>query len=483
MPMVKEGSIYQAITPLLEDKAPDQSAFHLLDDGLSAFVARAVLIDQAQHSLDLQYYIFRQDVSGKILIAKLIQAAERGVRVRILLDDIGSALDNRWLATFNHHPNIELRVFNPVRGRSGLSRALQQAGTFSQTNRRMHNKLLVADSMIAITGGRNIGDQYFSNTHVDFQDLDVLAIGEIVKPSHQYFDDYWNHVLSVPIDLLIELDSEKSFSQLSSLTNQYLQDAKNSEFINALKQSNFLTQLRQGRLDLSWGNAYVYADPPDKALTEVEIGFEEMLGSKIGQVLANGQQRLLITSAYFVPTSAGMEFLQKQLKQGVEISILTNALSTTDVSAVHSKYRYYREPLIKAGAKLWELRSSAKQTKRQKWFRSRSQASLHAKTFVIDQDKSIVGSANFDPRSIKINTEMAILIVSASLNQKLARIFENLTTPESAWKLELDEDEDLSWHAIDKEQQPLVYDKEPETSWWMRFKVWLVSILPIEDQI
>lgn len=481
--------LQQAIMPLIEKHRAGGSeggpnGLYLLQDGLSAFLARAALIDYADVSLDLQYYIFSNDTSGKILISQILQAADRGVRVRILVDDLGTPIKDPWIATLDQHPNIELRAFNPVASRSGVSRRFEQAANFGRVNHRMHNKLLVADGLAIITGGRNIGDAYFSNNETFFQDVDVLCIGPVVPTASDSFDTYWNHNASVPLSFLFPpTETTNTLSDMRQKATEYLESAKDSEFARALEDSTLGQRLISGALPLEWGSATLYADPPDKATQRDSVDQQQYLGTKLHQVLSQSQEQLLISSAYFIPGDKGVAFLSGMEKRGVEVSVLTNALSTTDVAVVHSGYSQYRKPLLESGIQLWELRSQAGKQRRLKWFKGESRASLHAKSFVIDHDSVVVGSVNLDGRSLIQNTEIGVYIRSPAINQQLAETYKEWTRPDFAWHLSLDQKNDLQWKAENEDGQEIILHKDPESTSWQRFKVWLLSLFPIESQI
>lgn len=459
------------------------SGFYLLQDGLSAFVARVALIEAARASLDLQYYIFSDDISGRIIISKLLEAADRGVRVRLLVDDLGTRVAEPLVAVLDQHPNIQIRLFNPVKARSGISRSMQMAVNVGRTNHRMHNKLMVADSSVMITGGRNIGDEYFSNNTVDFQDVDVAAIGNILPEAMHSFDNYWNNPASVPVDLVLDInDAPMSLPQLRDSLQAFLLEQRDSEFARALVESSLGRDLINGNVPLVWGKASLYADPPEKATARDELTRDDYLGTALRQILEQARERLHISSAYFVPGDTGVALFSTLQQQGVKVGILTNSLSTTDVAIVHSGYADYRKPLLKNGIELWELRAEAGQQQRIHWFKGKSLASLHAKTFVIDHDRVFIGSVNLDGRSLIQNTEIGLLIESDVLNQQLNALFETWVKEDSAWHVTLTDNGKLQWQAEDN-GIPITRDHDPETSAWQRFKVWMLSWLPIESQI
>lgn len=472
----------QAVQSALSGCRAGQSGFYLLHDGLSAFVARVALIDAAEVSLDVQYYIFHDDTSGRILLSKLIEAADRGVRVRLLVDDLGTQINDPWAAALDTHKNISIRIFNPVSGRSGIQRIFQQTIHFGRINHRMHNKLLVADDLVLITGGRNIGDEYFSNTDMDFQDTDILSLGAVLPDATKSFNNYWNSPASVPLDRLLTADKDLySIEMLRSNIPAFFAEQRETGFAKALLKSSLSQALQSGHVPLSYGTAELLYDPPEKAYQHEKVDPNQYLGFQLRQTLARSKSRLHISSAYFVPGKDGAAFLCGLTDAGVDVHILTNSLSTTDIAIVHSGYPRYRKTLLRSGVKLSELRAEAGQKKRIRWFKGKSRASLHAKTFVIDHDRTVIGSVNLDSRSIIQNTEIALLICSDEINQQLEELFNQWIDPESAWEVSII-NKKLIWRA-ENNGKPIAQYTDPKTSAWLRFKVWIMSWLPIEAHI
>lgn len=462
----------------------EKSGAYLLDDGLSAFLARVAVVTAARFSIDMQYYIFHGDNSGRVLASKMLEAAGRGVRIRLLVDDLGTQISDPWVAIMNTHPNIEIRVFNPVSSRKGVSRSYQQARHFSHINHRMHNKLIVVDGEVIISGGRNIGNEYFSISDVDFQDVDLICVGSVVAEAANSFDRYWNHQLAVPLDWIFEeVQADTRLQDLEQYAQTLLQEEAHSYYAEAVRNSSFGSDLVGGFIPMKWGKVRFYADDPEKALNNSAYPVEKRLSWQLRPELETAQNRMLISSAYFIPGDEGVDFLSQQVARGLEVNVLTNALSTTDVAAVHSGYSGYRKPLLEQGVKLWELRSQAGQKQRLNWFKGESKASLHAKTFVLDDDRVIVGSLNLDGRSIIQNTELALVVENPEINQQLADTFTRWTAPQYAWHLTLDDDKSLHWSAVDANGAKVETDHDPETTGWQRFKVWLLSLLPIESQL
>jgi len=337
---------------------------------------------------------------------------------------------------------------------------------------------------MAITGGRNIADAYFSNDEILFQDIDIICVGPVVMQAADSFDVYWNHAASVPVEFLIPpQESPEGLPDLRAYSEDFQEKVRQSDYGKALQQTPLSQHLQSGEFNFEWGRAELYADPPDKATRHKEVHRSQYLVARLQQVLARSNRRLQISSAYFVPGKQGVAFFSGLEQKGVDVSILTNALSSTDVAVVHSGYSKYRKPLLEAGCELWELRTPEDQQTPLNWLSGDSQPSLHAKAFVIDDDRVVIGSVNLDGRSTLQNTEIAVYIESPAINEELASTFAQWMKPELAWKVVLDKDDKLQWQATDDNGNPIVLSKDPGTTGWQRFKIWFLSLLPIEKQI
>ncbi|MFA5678528.1 MAG: phospholipase D family protein [Pseudomonas sp.] len=454
------------------------SGFTLIQTGTDALAARLAMIDRAQRSLDLQYYIYRGDVTGGLIAEGLLRAADKGVRVRLLLDDIGSGLHDFDVAALNHHPNVQVKLFNPLTLRGRLSKYVSKLGEFGRINYRMHNKLMIVDSQIFLTGGRNIGDEYFSLSAMDFQDIDILGMGHITRDVARSFDDYWNANESVPVDRMIRRSGERAERRLRGKLQAHRARHAGSEYLQAVKESPFNRALHDDRIVWHWGEAEWLSDPPTKADPGHITNQEPILARKLMRHARASQQELLLMSAYFIPGSRGEVFLIDMVKHGVDVRVLTNSLASTDVLAVHSGYARYRKPLLRGGVRLWELRKRAEQTEHTSAFLGESLASLHAKAFVFDRDKLFVGSVNLDPRSIMLNTEAGVLVHQPELAQALVDLFGQWTTADFSYELTLDDHDQLRWQTGDE-----VWNSEPHASRFRRSAAWLLGWLPIEGQL
>ncbi|SHE72177.1 Phosphatidylserine/phosphatidylglycerophosphate/cardiolipin synthase [Microbulbifer donghaiensis] len=461
-----------------------RSGFHLLHENLSALAGRAVLIDESAVSVDLQYYIYRDDTSGRILTQKLLDAADRGVRIRLLADDLGTRLNNPWITALDSHPAIEVRIFNPIGGHSGVRRRLDQLLSFGRINHRMHNKLFIADGIAMITGGRNLADGYFTSADIEFIDVDALAIGAVVSDATKTFDEYWNSALAVSVCNLITTEgATHTLPELRAHLRRKNREEQDSEFFRAVEESALASDLAAGKVPFHWGPATLYADPPAKAIDRESLPVSEFPGYRLKQVVQKTQKRLQISNAYLIPGEPGMHLFTELRERGVQVDALTNGLSSTDTALAHGAYSRYRKPLLRAGVRLWELQANAVREHRMRWFSGSTQSTLHAKTFVLDSGRGFVGSINLDSRSMILNTEIGVLIENDEINEQLHQLFREWTAPSMAWRVELDEAGQLTWRGEDEGGNTLEEHKDPDSTTWQRFLTWVLSKLPVESQI
>jgi cardiolipin synthase C len=450
-----------------------ETGVHALSDPRDAFAARVLLAHAAERSLDVQYYIWRNDTTGNLLCEALWRAAERGVRVRLLLDDNSTRGLDPALAALDAHPNIEVRLFNPYANRG--FRLGELVTDFSRLNRRMHNKSFTADNAAAIVGGRNISDEYFgAQGEVEFADLDVLAIGAVVPEVSRAFDAYWNSESVYPASALLPPAHADSAAAVRAAWTALYQDPKAAAYVEALRNTALVRQLLAGNLPLEWAPARVIQDDPAKVLHPPERSELHML-PRLTAALGEPARELDLISPYFVPTKQGTAGLTALAARGVKVRVLTNSLAATDVAPVHAGYAKYREELLRGGVRLYELKRSDKQSEPEKPDRGgSSDASLHAKTFAVDRGRIYVGSFNLDPRSARLNTEMGVVVESPRLAARLsAGLDERL--PEFAYEVRLSADGSLEWIEGD-----VRHSTEPGAGLLRRLWLGFLSILPIE---
>ena len=465
---------------------PGQSGFHLLVSGQEAFLARAALAESAERTLDLQYYIVSEDATATLLLYRALRAAQRGVRVRLLIDDMYAGGRDFDLATFAAHPNVQVRVFNPFlrRGPLGISQLLEFIGDSSRLNRRMHNKLWIADNAAAVVGGRNLGDAYFAaQGESDFADLDLLAAGPVVAEVSRSFDEYWNSEWAVPIAAFV--GESPGVVQLDLILSQMAARAarfRETEYARTLRATELGRLVRDGRFLLVPARATAIYDKPAKPQSEAAEG-EGNIVPVLRNMIEAAQQEVSLVSPYFIPSERGIGVLGALARRGVRVRALTNSLASTDVPVVHAGYARHRARLLARGVKLHELRPGSARSGSARPGLS-SGASLHAKAVVVDRRFVLVGSMNLDPRSRRSNTEVAVLVESEVLGAQLGALFEEATSLDQAFRVELtkprNEDAPLSW--VGREDGKLVrYTGEPLASWWRRFVSSFLGALAPEE--
>lgn len=472
-----ESRLGRALVPLTAAH-PDLSGVLPLKRGLDAFAARVLLADAAERSLDVQYYIWRGDLSGTLLIEALRRAAARGVRVRLLLDDANTSGLDEALAALAALPNVEVRLFNPFPGRG--SRSLGYLFDFERLNRRMHNKSFTVDNLASVVGGRNVGDEYFEAGHdVLFVDLDALAIGPVVDDVSRNFDQYWASDSAYPAQSIAPPISAAASATLAAEAAKLAQSAEAAEYRAALADSPLVGDLLANRLPFDWSNVRMVSDDPAKGLGLATS--EQLLWTRLKSATTPPTAAFRLLSPYFVPGEQGTAELAAMARRGVTVQILTNSLEATDVVPVHAGYAKRRKALLEAGVVLYEVkRDSAEpaQTKITGGSKGVSGSSLHAKTFSLDDKLIFIGSFNFDPRSARLNTEMGFVIDSPALAVQIAEAFER-EVPDRAYRVRLTSDGALEWveRVGGKE---VVHDKEPGATVMNQIGVSIMSWLPIE---
>ena len=452
----------------------EANGFYPLSQGKDAFGARLGLMDEADESIDAQYFLMKPDNAGLVFASKLLEAADRGVRIRLLLDDIFTTVDDRYFSFMNAHPNVEIRIFNPI-SRKGVF-VFNYIGNFRLANRRMHNKSFIVDNQAAIVGGRNIAAEYFQlETSGEFIDFDMLVAGPIVRDVSEQFDTYWNNDLAIPFEALNKAPEKETIEREWNDIRAAMFRAGDSIYADAIN-STLIRQFSADQIDPYIADARVIVDHPNKLRVKVSKD-QQIVATEMAKVLADAEQEIIIFTPYFIPGKSGIAFLNKIRDKGVRIVVLTNSLASNNHTAVHSAYSSYRKDLLEMGVELWEARANAANIiVDQDETTLTTPLTLHAKVILIDHKQIFVGSLNLDPRSIDINTEMGVLIESRQLvseisEQALASI------PPIAYRLKLDEERRIRWHAtIDGED--VIERHEPLTSGWRRFSAWIQKIVP-----
>jgi len=488
---VTETSLAKLIERSHSASNSNKGGFHLLHDGMDALAAIIYLTNKAEKSLDLQYWSLHQDNTGKAVIYHLLKAADRGVKVRLLLDDFVARGGNANLATLAQHPNIDVKLYNPISQRKWL-RTIALLSSFQRANRRMHNKVFVADNSIAIVGGRNIGDAYYSaKPSYLYRDLGVLAIGSVVKTVSKSFDDYWNAKWAVNIKklnrrLFLRITYKDTRKELKS---HYLK-LKHTKYWRALEKLNIANKIKNSNRYFTWANYQVLYDPPNK-IRGIKKSNEKFLEHIMTKHMAKAKTNVNIITPYFVPQRFGLKWTKQLKKKGVRVSVLTNSFAANDFSLSHGGYQRYRLNLLKNGVSLYEFKRNSLKKKRSKitWFEKKPVSRLHAKSIIIDNRYLYVGSVNLTPRSRYLNTEISIMIDSEKLSTEMNQTFRRLSSKENAYALsyrktnsidEVDdgnEEYEITWKTNDRTKNS---NQEPEVSLLKHLSITLISLLPIE---
>ena len=475
-----EGYLDTSVGQLFEQAArqhPGESGFALIRYGRPAFTARVALTELAEKSLDVQYYIWEADATGRIIAERLMQAADRGVRVRVLVDDISLAGRDAKVAAMDAHPNIEIRVFNPFANRD--ARLFDFAFDLERVNHRMHNKIMVMDNAVTIVGGRNIGNHYFSvATDANFRDLDIAAAGPVVREVSNVFDHFWNGEWAVPIAALVDrpytmADLREARAFISDSLAQQNYPYPLDQDVAALNAE--LTAIRDRFI---WAPGQIVWDDP--AAIEQGITDGAMIKALFKKVHSL-QSELLIESAYFVTRDKAVETVKQMRERGVRIRMLTNSLASNDVVAAHAGHAKRRKQLIEAGMDLYEYRPDSRVTKTRA-YRGESKAALHTKAIVFDREAVFIGSFNLDPRSAAINTEAGLYVESPELARQVIEYMDEGVQPENAYRVLLDEEGDLYW-MTEVDGNEVRYYEEPLTTFGQRFMSGFIMILPVEHQL
>ena len=482
---------------LIDNAAFTQSGkagFRLIQNGMEAYAYLLYLIKTADVSLDLQYWSLHQDKTGQVLIHQLLNAADRGVKIRLLLDDFIANGGNANLFTLAQHPNIQVRLYNPIAKRQWL-RPLSLLTHFNKSNRRMHNKVFIADNQVAIVGGRNVGDAYYlAKPSYFYRDLDVMAIGSATQKVSESFDAYWNARWAVPIKkmnkrLILPIVYKNSRSKLRKQFKRF----SKSQYWQALKRYQPESTYRNNRQAFIWANYYVFYDPPSK-VAGIKKSSNRFLEKIISDRMKQARNNVNIITPYFVPQKFGLRWTRKLKVHGVKLSVLTNSLAANDFSLSHGAYQNYRIRLLKNGVHLYEFSPYALKQKRQSmyWHASPPIARLHAKAVTIDNRYAFIGSVNFTPRSRYLNTEITVFIDSTQITQQLNSSFSQLLGNGNSYKLALrkvenddegNEEMDMTthyqvvWRSL-KHQESIT---DPNAGLFKQFMISVITLLPIED--
>jgi putative cardiolipin synthase len=458
----------RVIAPMAQ-RHPDRSGFVTLTDSRAALAARLRLIRAAEKTLDVRYYIWRDDRAGRLMLDALHDAARRGVRVRLLLDDNGLDGLDATLAALDTHPRFQVRLFNPFTFRE--LKSLEFLVDLPRLNHRMHNKSLTADEQVTISGGRNIGDEYFGAAEGRlFADLDILAVGPVVRTMAEDFDRYWASESAYPAATVLPAAAGRQ--------GRPGEVPRAGPYAEALAEPGPVTRLLAGEAELEWAPMQLVSDDPAKGLGRAEP--DGLITRQLLTRMGEPEERLDLIAPYFVPTRTGVTTLGGLVERGVRVRVLTNSLAATDVALVHAGYAKYRKAALAAGITLFEMRplDDRPEGEMRPGPLGSSGSSLHAKTFAIDGKRVFVGTFNFDPRSANLNTEMGFIIDSPALAERIHAAFRD-TIPESAWRVGRDAD-GLYWLEGGPDGATTRHRTEPHSGLWERLLMTIIAWLPVD---
>ena len=481
-----QTTLAQIIQPL-QEQHPDLTGYLVLFEPLEALATRLSLIDKAEKTLDLQYYIWDNDKVGALALHALIRAADRGVKIRLLIDDNNAKSTEGIFLALAQHPNIEVKLFNPYRFRK--YRALDMILDLKRINRRMHNKSFIADHQVALIGGRNMTNQYYNvSDNYQFSDVDVMLVGTAVKDISHSFDEYWSHEYAYKVQEVVNQSAHHlSYESLKRQLHEHYERVTVQNYLDLTSNSQAIDSLMSRDIQLDWVKAEVVKDSPDKIKSKAKK--KEHLNFQLIQHLEQPEKNVDLISAYFVPEKKGAKMLTDLAKDGVKVRVLTNSFKANDVAVVHAFYGKYRQNLLEHGVQLYEFLPALNKNdldkntedlakKAKVSIKGLSRSSLHAKLMALDEKQVFIGSFNFDPRSAYLNTEIGVLLNSPPLAQAVhTTMDENLS--KYAYKLVLDANKKITWQR-QTPQGPVIYTKEPRMKWWQRAGIKMLSWLPIE---
>jgi putative cardiolipin synthase len=469
------------VAQLSPAQTEDLSGFYPLTDGIDALSARLLLADRAEVSIDTQYYLVKTDSASTAFIYALLRAADRGVRVRLLIDDVFTKGYDVGMAALDSHPNFEVRVFNPFqRGVGG--RAWSGLTNFARVNRRMHTKSFTVDNQVTIVGGRNIADEYFgARADARFGDLDVVGIGPVANDVSNMFDSFWNHETVLPVAAFSKMPEDPA-AELVKLRER-LRDAydavRTTRYAEAI-QATILGFMDHRADAFEWAPYELVYDSPDKGIRSRE-GPSVSIVEPLIDALRSAQEEVIVVSPYFVPRKTGVQFFSELAARGVDVTIVTNSLAANNQVMVHGGYAPSRKPLLRSGVNIYEVRPDAEVAGSQIVAASSAKSTLHTKAFFVDGKKTFIGSFNFDPRSANLNTESGVIIQSATMTKRFADIVED-SVQNKAYELFLNENDKLRWRSWEDGQETIITN-EPESTWTQRFIAAVIRLLPVRSQL
>lgn len=465
-----------------------KNGLHLLKTGGNALAARLAMIQLARETLDLQYYMLQGDLTGKLIIEELLRAADRGVRIRVLLDDLDFGRAREVVCILNIHDNISFRIFNPASTRRQrlLFRVSKWSRTLERYTKRMHNKALIADGMLGVVGGRNLGDEYFdAGEEFAFSDLDVMLMGPVMERLNACFERYWESKPSLDLKKVGCADvSQKAYMVQRIALRKFYDDVAHLKVISKAKPEDYIAAISKDELPRIWADAEFFADAPEKVLVSVEQA-ESPPMQQLEALLEKAQQEVILVSPYMIPAEEGMKVLQPLRERGVRVRMLTNSLASTDISAVHAVYSRYRLEMLRNGIELYELKPIPGKRTRSNLFRRKgaSRSCLHAKVYVVDREYTVIGSMNFDPRSRLRNTETILVVRSKEMAEQVCAMFDDITSPTTSYRVSLNEKGKLEWRARRNDGKEEQFRHDPRAGWWRQFWTWVFYHTAPEGQL
>jgi putative cardiolipin synthase len=478
LPPAKSGVLTDISNRITDKLKQNESAYLLLPRNDDALNWRLALADHATTSIDAQYFIWQSDATGNLLFDRLLKAADRGVRVRLLVDDIWLAANDDVIAAIDNHPNFDIKIFNPTYTRHAVAGWLEFLAYFQELNRRMHNKLFIVDNRMAIVGGRNIGNPYFGlSEKYNFRDLDVLTTGPVVEEISTAFDEYWNNELAYPGRLMSDKVSVDDVELLRQGVRNALEEDTDLLASYPLAPRDWSKQMNKLTRRMHSGEGHFLQDDP-----VVVDGEQLKLFDMLDILAAPSHEELIMVSPYLIPVKGSLEDLEELVNEGVDIKILTASMASNNHTAAHSHYKKYRRRILETGAELFEFRHDPSPAIRNEADIPPVESnfiSLHVKALVGDRQRCFIGSLNLDPRAMEINTENGLYIESSELAQELATMFDAMMQPENAWHVYLDKEEQtLRWQSSIG-----TVDSQPARSFGQRISDFFFRLLPIESQL
>lgn len=470
----------QQIAPLVATHTSDTSGFVPLPEPIDSLAARLIMANRAEKTIDAQYYLLKADTIGYAFLDALLQAADRGVRVRLLLDDMFTSGYDAGMAGLDSHPNFEIRIFNPFANRS--LRMLDGLTSFTRVNRRMHNKSFTADNQITIIGGRNIADEYFgANEEVNFGDLDVLAIGPVVRDVSDMFDSYWNHERSAPISAFANMPDDAAV-ELERVRGDLVvsREAVLKTKYGAAVQDEYLDYVESDESQFIWAPYTLAVDSPDKVFNSDDESFVSIT-SALEESLLAAESEIILVSPYFVPLRSGIEAISEVQARGVDVTVITNSLAANNQITVHGGYAPARKPLLRNGVRIYEVRADAAVPGAEIVSDDETKSTLHTKAFIVDRKEVFIGSFNFDPRSANINTELGVIIRSPEMAADLAEQVQE-SMPFVSYEVYLDDRDRMRWRGIENGQE-VILNNEPQASIVSRIMATLLRLVPLRGQL